>query len=419
MTPMRVLVVSNMYPAPEHPAGGIFVHEQVKALRQAGVDARVLTGQSLWLPSRRPRTAWTAIQGERTARRQPTAFAEHDGVPVLRFRYLAGAFVPPWLYPWIYRRAVTRLLPVIARTFPYDLVHTHTAFLDGRAGAAAAALRRVPMVLTEHTGPLSLVTARRLFRLHTAAGLRAATRIVAVSAALRAQILAQVGGLSAGNIVVIPNGVDTRFFDPDRLTDAAPAAAPLPGPDPSATAIRAVWVGHHVEVKRVDRLLDAFAIAVRREPRLHLTLVGSGPLADAMKGRAQALGVAGAVTFAPGASRAGVRQHLAQSDFLVLSSETETFGVVGIEAMAMGLPVLATRCGGPEDYLDDTTGVLVDNTMEDLAIGFGRMAARLATVDRAAIRATAVRRFDFAVVARAIIALYEDLLAAATRGAAA
>ncbi|WP_167784718.1 glycosyltransferase [Ramlibacter rhizophilus] len=452
----RVLVVSSMYPTAEHPAGGIFVHEQVKALRRQGLDARVVTGRPAWMSGRHPRTALRLL---RDCVRAPwLGWDHHEGVPVARFPYPVGAFSRPWLYPWFYAAALRRWLPGVEDGFPYELVHTHTAFVDGRAGIAAARHRGVPMVLTEHTGPLRAITADWRWRLHTQAGIDGADRLIAVSQALRRDMLDQLRIPDSKRPWVVPNGVDTEFFDPARppRSEAHPIAStevvalferlaqgfeshhgePLSGsavarelraalagsglvpespPDPwrAADVVHALWVGHHVDVKRVDRLLDAFAIASRHRPQLRLTLLGSGPLEATHRQRAQALGIAGAVRFLPAADREGVRQALASADFLVLPSETETFGVVVIEALAMGRPVLATACGGPEDILcDERLGVLMGNNLEDIALGLQRMAGGAPNFSSQQIRRLAVERFDFAGLAQRLGAIYDELAGA-------
>jgi glycosyltransferase involved in cell wall biosynthesis len=489
---MKVLIVSNMYPTKDHPTGGIFVHDQVKALRRGGVDARVVSGKPLWLSGRRLRTTLSLVGSELRARRRPFVWEDYDGVPTAQFNYFAGAFARRWLYPWIYRDALIALLPAIARDFPFDIVHTHTAFLDGRAGTAAAEFRAVPMVLTEHTGPFSLVTRDWRCRLHTLAGMKKANRVIAVSQALRKEIAKQLPAINEEEILVVPNGVDTAFFDPEflgrdegtgydgivrgpgsweallhtakrelnrssfivglreslkeigdrpvtgrdlarcieiatltgigegpfrpMLTEAGlpvnEAAVGMPGDVDDGEKLTALWVGHLVDVKRVDRLLDAFAIARRHRPRLRLRLVGGGELEGALRQQGNALGVAQYVRFLPSANRRDVRREMSGADFLVIASETETFGVVGIEAMAMGLPVLATDCGGPASYLTGPQyGELVDNSTEDIAIGLQRMADRIGTFDRNVIRRHAVKNFGFDFVSNQIIGIYSELLA--------
>lgn len=455
----RVLIVSSMYPSNEHPIGGIFVHEQVKALRAHGIDARVVSGKAFWLSGRRPALA---LYNYLQTRRQPwTGWTTYDGVPVCYFPFPAGAFSRKSVYSYFYSMGLAQWLPELRRSFDYQLVHAHTAYLDGRAGAYAAGAARAPYVITEHTGPLTSVTADWTMRRQTQFGVDAADTVIAVSNALRADLLNQLSIRDPSKVIVVPNGVDTAFFSPaktderdphlDRVLQAVEGDPTLDmrqyleaflgklnqrrgvsittnllveihedilGVSESDDVrneadeeINAIWIGHHVDVKRVDRLLQAFAIARRHEPRLRLTLIGDGPLEGSNKALARQLNILPYVRFFGGMSRDRVRDHIAHADFLVVSSETETFGVVAIEAMSMGLPVLATACGGPADTISNASlGELVGNTCEDLAIGFQRISKRLSQFSRENIRSQAIRRFDYAHIAEQLLACYQHLL---------
>lgn len=521
---MRILILSNMYPRPHHPAGGIFIHEQVKALRNAGIDARVVSGEPVWLSTRQPlRSALGVLR--LCLRNQRLEWKNFEGVPVQWVSYPANPFCPVALYPLLYASFLAPTIRRLRDGFPFQLVHAHTAFLDGSAAAAIRRRFKVPVVLTEHTGPFSTVTEKAGMRLATTRALNAADRILAVSRALAQEIPRRVRLQKSERLSVLPNGVNSRFFSPRQEPDAADQAwvldslppdvfvlwasallgeiaalfdsgqearlpmlmraafaaahpgavegaveaedaggdgneflcmflclrratmpdadfakwirdliaslaAPALAGDEAATRtallaglrdgvrsgdaekrVRILWVGHLVAVKRLDRLIEAFAIAHRHEPRLHLTLVGSGPLEDCVKKWIASHGVAKAVTLRPTLPRAGVRDQMRQADFLVVSSETETFGVVIIEALSLGKPVLSTRCGGPEDILSEPRlGLLVGNDMESLAIGMGEMARRIGTFDAAAIRAHAVEVYDFSKLAGRLVSLYEELL---------
>lgn len=463
---MRVLVVSSMYPTDEHPIGGIFVHEQVKALRAAGIDARVVSGKPFWLSGRRPLRALYSYL--RVSKKAWPGWSTYDGVPVCYFSFPAGAFSRKSVYSYFYSAALGHWLKALRQDFDYRLVHAHTAYLDGRAGARAARSASVPYVLTEHTGPLSSVTADWAMRRQAQYGIDAADLIVTVSSALQNDLSSQLRVRFPDKLVVIPNGVDTRFFDPshaeldkspdvveglfDSLTDSelrsymsafirelslrsgqpvttellleiheatATPGDPMGAPfkQDGKSYIDAIWVGHHVDVKRVDRLLNAFAIAQRHDPRLRLTLIGEGPLSALHKQLVRSLRIESSIRFLPAMSRAQVRSELKNADFLVISSETETFGVVAIEALSMGLPVLATACGGPSDTIRERfLGELVENTCEDLAIGFQRIARRLNQFNCDEIRRYAIQHFDYARVAEQLRVRYERLISPPVTG---
>lgn len=152
-------------------------------------------------------------------------------------------------------------------------------------------------------------------------------------------------GVPPGRLTVVPNGVDTEFFQP-RAGDQAPGPPVL------------LCVARLVPDKDHDTLLAAFAQLTARHPGAELRLVGSGPRRPALKHKVQELGLSGQVKFLP--TTKDVRPLYQKADIFVLSSVAEALPNVILEAMAAGLPVVATRVGGvPEAVASGDTGLLV------------------------------------------------------------
>lgn len=120
--------------------------------------------------------------------------------------------------------------------------------------------------------------------------------------------------------------------------------------------------------KNQDMLIKAFAKSFQNNQDVSLIIVGSGPEYENLQHLIQSLGMQEQIELFGEASREEVKELLQESDAFVLSSKYETFGVVVIEAMACGLPVVATKCGGPESIVqDEKVGILVDIDEEQLA----------------------------------------------------
>jgi glycosyltransferase involved in cell wall biosynthesis len=177
--------------------------------------------------------------------------------------------------------------------------------------------------------------------------------------------------------------------------------------------VRAIWVGHHVEVKQIDKLIQAFARACKERPRLRLSLLGGGPDLEQNAALVDTLGLQGSVEFLPATDRAGVAEAMRRHDFAVISSETETFGLVSVEALACGIPVLSTACGGPEDVINqDWLGQIVSNDIGALAKGLVAMADRVGTFDAKRLHAYIRNNYSWDTIAAQLCQTYRELLRA-------
>ncbi len=213
-------------------------------------------------------------------------------------------------------------------------------------------------------------------------------------------------GVAAARIRLIPNFSCLR---------AVPRAAHQQGAAPRWLAL-----GRWVPCKGFDVLLQAFARACRAGLPGELWLGGAGPEQAYLRRLAATLGIAARVTWIGWVD--DVAALLAAADAFILPSRAESFGIVLLEAMAAGLPIIATRTPGPSTLLDDDTAYLVPP--DDAAA----LAAALTALwhDPAAANARAARaraRFDNryaeTVVVPTITALYEELVEAGTTATAA
>jgi glycosyltransferase involved in cell wall biosynthesis len=172
-------------------------------------------------------------------------------------------------------------------------------------------------------------------------------------------------------------------------------------------------LGRLEEVKNPLLLLDLLAALEGEDHRL--VVIGDGPLMAAMRARSAALGLAGRVDLAGSLPRAQALERLAGLDVLVVPSLWEGMPLAPLEAMAIGVPVAASRVGGlPEIIVDGQTGLLIDG--HDPA-SYARAVRRLTDgsalrgriVERA--RAEVARRFSWAVARQTYLELYREALA--------
>ncbi len=204
-------------------------------------------------------------------------------------------------------------------------------------GLPGAALAGVPLRIGSRRGLGGPPAVRRLQTL----ACRAAHRMVANSRAAANQLIAQ--GVSELRIDIIPNGIDLSLFPPRQN-----------GPRPRTIAsVARLW-----PEKRIDVLIAAVPRVLKLHPDAEFMIVGDGPCRDSLVAQARDLGVLPHVRFM--GHRDDVPAVLAMADVFVLSSESEASPNVILEAMAAGLPVVASRVGGiPELVSDGVTGHLV------------------------------------------------------------
>jgi len=250
---------------------------------------------------------------------------------------------------------LARDVVVTARRFRPEVVYAH--FLVP-AGLLAVLGGRAPVVLTAHGQDVENARRSRLVRRATRLAVRRAGAIVAVSDWLRLRLEEAVPE-ARGRTDVIDCGVDLDRFAPG---DAATARAEL-GWRGDGTAF--VCVGSLSERKNVVRLARAFA----RRGEGSLAFVGAGPLRPDLEGR-EGVRVVGPV------AHEAVPRWLAAADVVCQPSLVEPFGLATLEGLASGRSVVATRVGGPPEFVTEGAGVLVDPLDEDaLAAGLAAAAA--------------------------------------------
>jgi len=152
-------------------------------------------------------------------------------------------------------------------------------------------------------------------------------------------------------------------------------------------------------------------MAFKGSKKVRLEIGGDGPYLKPLKELVRQEELEEQVLFLGRLGREQVLHKLLQADALVLSSHYETFGIVLIEALACGKPVVATRCGGPECIVDQTNGLLVEtNNIQDLSLAMLDIQKNIATYDRISIRNSCIEKFGQATVISQIKKVYSTVL---------
>ncbi|MGP4026044.1 glycosyltransferase [Actinomadura sp. 3N407] len=384
----RVAVVTPWYPTAGRAFAGIFVQAMVEATAPA-CDTVTVYHTDAW---RVPDATGLAAAADahrlllpRAFRPEPTVGgAELWRVPVPDPVLTGGSFAERARHHADWLREALGGKPI-----PAPVVHAHvglrggwTALENARSGAR--------VFVTEHASYLAMLLEQPDSREMYEQVLARCAGFFAVGETVR-DTLAETFPQHAGKIELIPNPVS---FD-------------LPRPRPVTELRRWLYVGNLTEHKGVDLLLEAFAKCLADDPALTLTLVGEGNLADRLNRRAAALGIDGAMTTAGALPPDETLRRMRDHDLLVHPSRGETFGVSIVEAVAAGLPVLVTRCGGPETTLagvEDAAGQMidVDDAPETIVAGYRRLCTRFPDgLDLAKARRVLDERYGYRTVAEA------------------
>lgn len=309
------------------------------------------------------------------------------------------------------RGAFARVRNAIAAADP-EVVHTQLEFA-AILGIPAARLHGLPTVATLHT--LDAPPPRSRLALHfrlMAWALRRARRVIAVSEITRRHYLER-ARLRPERVVTIYNGIDPAAFQVEPgVRQEARAEWAIP---PAAPVVATVAVLR--EPKGIQHMLAALARVAAAFPTVRYLVVGDGPYRRALEEQTEHLGLADRVVFA--GAREDVARLLAAADVFVLPSLTEALPTVVAEAMAAGLPIVATTAGGvPEMVRHGEAALLVPPADPDaLAAAVLRLLGnpRQATAMGRSGRRLVAERFDIRTQARALTEDYRALAAGRRR----
>jgi glycosyltransferase involved in cell wall biosynthesis len=397
---MNVFFIPSWYPSASDPLPGIFFREQALALVKHTEDINI--GISTWGQNDNRLLLWAKEPLKNLSKihtKRKIAEQECELIEGRLTEYFSPSFT--WsskLWKGNMRNIVNaniRNLDVFQKRFgKIDLIHAHTGFPAGHIARLLSEKEKTPYVITEQMSPFphqyyadkrgNLIPDLRKAYLHS-------SHIIAISQAL-AQAMRK---HDIQNISVIPNLVDEDFFKPAQEKK-------------QNEKFTFFTLGRMTPQKGIDTLLKAFA---KLQTEATLRIGGDGPYLDSYKKMAIDLKISQNIHWLGMLDKSSAREEFQQCDAFVLPSRHESMGVVFAEAMACGKPVIATICGGPEEFIDKSTGFLVPpNEVGPVTEAMEKMITDLPHFNGAVIRKTFETRFSSRVVVQQISHLYHNLL---------
>lgn len=388
---MKILFISSSpYRTIDKPYSAIFLHNYAKALNNAAQHVTIISPRLL-----------TPRRATKNIRRVFRISEEMDGnIPVLRLSWVSPFPSLDLLHMHLWGKAGLLLAEKYREKFGLpDIIHAHNVH---HAGILAMELNKkwgVPYIITEHSSEFFLDRISEKLTPFFQSAYKNASARTFVSPFLGNEVEKRLGSIIKPWIW-IPNIIDPLFLEEEAQTLI-----------PNTDNITLFHAGNLIEVKQQRKLIHAFFKAFANNSKVELRIGGNGPLLDSLQRLCADLGISDQVKFLGTLSRADMLREMKNCSFYVHSSRVETFGVVLIEALACGKPVVTTACGGPDSFITSKNGILVpvDDT-EEFVYALKKMAQVCKSYNPEEIKQSCISLFGPSVVTTQLLDLYRKLL---------
>ena len=398
---MKVLFLSHLYPNTMNEVFGIFVHDQVRELVKQGCDIRVVSPIPLSpFPLRLFKRKWEDYS-------KVPLEEMRDGIKIYHPRYICfpKGFLLSFSGFLMYLGLRGLLDRIYYEGFKFDLIHSHVALPDGYAGMKVSKRFKVPLVVTVHgvdvcTAPAKPTIERS--RRCREAELRVfnyAHQVVGVST--KVSKLIQSYSTGQARVITVQNGVPKSRIAQNAKGERKDGVEIL------------LSVGNLVIRKGHEFVIRALPQLVEKHAKLKYVIIGDGENERYLRSLSSELGVSQYVEFLGRRGQDEVYSWMNKADVFVLPSWAEAFGVVYLEAMAAGTPVIACKGEGIEDVIaDGKSGFLVEpKDVASLSQALDRLLSDRSFARRVGEEGRQrVKSFTWGANARKYVELYKELI---------
>ena len=378
---MKILIIARGYPTPNHPLFGCFEATQAHALQKLGHEV-IYIGLNFYSAKN-----WDIIG---------TNHRIVDGINIYEHYFLAVPYrrlMPEVIIHHVLKKEIIKLYKKVEKLHGKpDIIHSHYLNISVLASVLKKKFN-IPWVCTEHWSIINNDILPEYVKNYGKLTYPYADAIITVSNSLALRLFQHWKVRST----VIYNMVSDAFFV--KNTDT-----------PNRLGFRFISVGNLIHRKGHDILIDAFKKA-DFDTNVSLTIVGGGNQRSRLQNMIDSAGLTARITLTGLKSQQEIQNLISESDVFVLASRKETFGVVYIEAMAKGLPVIATPCGGPEEFVNHENGLLVPcNRVNELTDALKYMHKNINEYNRDKIRESTLKKFSETSIAQKIEEVYLNIL---------
>jgi|LakMenEpi03Aug12_release.lakeMendotaPanAssembly.Ray.scaffolds.fasta_scaffold34117_3 glycosyltransferase involved in cell wall biosynthesis len=395
---MNVFLIPTWYPNSNNKLAGIFTYEQVLILANADQNSNFIV--SLWgqeeegylnrrLINNLKKVAWYLFAPKNKILIQQNYFEIFN--PLLNW-------TPRLPFGGISRtiNVNKKNLEIALKHFnKIDIIHAHVSYPAGFIAYKLSKMYNIPYVITEHMGPFPFknltINGKPIHEIYTAVNNSNCT--ISVSPSL-SEKMASFGLLKP---CVIPNLVDEDLFYPDY--------------ESKNTKFKFLTVSKISYDKGIDLLLKAISCWKPDPNKIEFIIVGNGDQIDNFKKLSIELNISNLVKWVGTYDRINLPILFRSVDAFVLFSRFESFGIVYAEALASGIPIIATPCGGPEFFINSRNGILTNSfDINDLSNSLKQMYENYIIYNKRDIRNFFYNNFSKKVVAEKILDTYNKVL---------
>lgn len=381
---MKILFIPSWFPTEENPISGIFFKEQAKALQKNGHTVIVVVINKLW--SLKKIFHYKKLNYVNKSTEDGLFIYEYSGYNYFPRLHSLTKHIFNYRLNYLYKR-------IIKDFGKPDILHAHSSLWGGYAAAKLKKRTGIPLVLTEHTTWIGRGLIRKEHLSQIRYAFDSANYLIAVGPSLKKAMQQY----TSKDIDIVPNCIDINKFS-FKLKN-----------NNGESPFRFFSLGLLTKIKGMDLLIKAFSNLKNKNSVLYIG--GDGVERIQLEALVNQLNLNSRVHFLGNLSREKVAEQMSLCDSFVLASRYETFGIVYIEALASGKPIIATDCGGPSIIVNKDNGYLVPvDDVHSLSESMELMITEYEKFNPDFIRQDCINRFSEQAIVKKLNSIYKDLL---------
>ncbi len=378
---MHVMFVPSWYNNKRNPVHGSFFKEQAEAIQESGVKVTVAYNE-IW-----PLTLLFKVN-----EKIGISYSLEDKLRTYRYKNFNYLPKNPRMFSIFNRRLEKLYKEIVKKEGKVDLIHCQSSFWAGISAAYISKKYNIPLIITEHSSLKTAMYIKDSYKPFIKKSYLDADALIAVGNGLKKE-MAEFSGRS--DIKVIHNLVPVERFNISKETNNIFTFFSL-----------AFLEGE----KGMDVLIKSFA-KYFKDTNTKLIIGGDGSQKEFLINLSKELKIDKQIDFLGALSREEVSKYMSRCNAFVLASKYETFGVVYIEALASGKPVIGTYNGGAEDIINKDNGLLVKvNDIDDLGNAMSYVTKNISSYKPEKIRKECIEKYSKKIIINEILKVYSDLM---------